>query len=251
MKIEPSEPPDSEGAALVRLGLKLGLGERGEYLAEYLDQRRVRRVAIRLKQLGEMAEGEGLSAEALLERVQENDDAAEFVDEVVDVASRARYEPTLKYLARCLATALAFGEDAVLDMDWVKLRAVRDVESVHVCLLHMVKATQDRRAAAVSRRQLFKTEPEPQRPAAESDLVEIERRSAGGLPESCFHAVMAVLIRNGLVATEQDVDVEVEVELDIELAEANASPSTAAETRYRVTGLGLELLDDISEAGQL
>ena len=35
----------AESGALVRLGLKLGLGKRGEYIAEYLDDRRARRIS--------------------------------------------------------------------------------------------------------------------------------------------------------------------------------------------------------------
>lgn len=250
MDIDGSSLPDSQAGALVRLGLKLALGKRGEYLAEYLDQQGSRRVVRRLQQLGEMAERRGLSGEKLLERVQGNDDAAEFVEEVVDVAGRARYEPKLRYLARCLATALASSDDAIPDMAWAKLQAVRDLDSMHVRLLHAVKSTQDRRAEAAARRQLFQTKRMRALPAGEGVLVENERRSGpGGLPESSFHAVMAVLVRNGLVATEQDVEVEVDVELDIDNAEASASPSTVAETMYRVTGLGLELLEDLSDAG--
>lgn len=248
MDVDPSSLPDSQGGALVRLGLKLALGKRGEYLAEYLEQQSSQRIVRRLKRLGEMAEDQGLSSETLFERVRKSDDAAEYVDEVVDMASRARYQPKLKYLAKCLAAALATADDAIPDMAWAKIQAVRDLDSMHVRLLHAVKSTQERRSEAAARRQLFHTEPMRSLPAGESVLIEHKGRGTAALPTSSFHAIMAVLVRNGLVATEQDVAVDVDVELDIDNAEASASPSTVAETMYRVTGLGLELLEDLSEA---
>ncbi len=122
-------------------------------------------------------------------------------------------------------------------MAWAKIQAVRDVDSMHVRLLHAVKSTQERRSEAAARRQLSHTDPMRSLPATESVLIEHKGWGTAGLPTSS-HAIMAVLVRNGLVATEQDVEVDVDVELDIDNAEASSSPSTVAETMYRVTGLG-------------
>lgn len=61
---------------------------------------------------------------------------------------------------------------------------------------------------------------------------------------------MAVLVRTGLVTTEQTVDVEVEIDLDLKGEVADAIPSADTTTLYRVTGLGLDVLESVQEADQ-
>ncbi len=97
----------SHAGSLVRLGLKLSLGSRGEYVTEYLDERAARRSARRLEILGDAATEAGLSAESAQARIDESDAAAELVDEIVSVAQQARYDEKVQYLGRCLAQALA------------------------------------------------------------------------------------------------------------------------------------------------
>src|SRR4051794_32901364 len=93
----------SETTALVRLGLKMTLGTRGEYLSEYLDERAIRRKARRLEILGEAATQAGLSSTEMFDRIEVDDDAAELLGDVLQSAQSARYEPKLRYLGRCLA----------------------------------------------------------------------------------------------------------------------------------------------------
>ena len=88
----------SEGEALVRLGLKFLLGPRGEYIAEYLDDRRRRRVSERIAELGRHAEEAGASVYAVVERLHEDDETAEYLEEIIEVAAGTRYARTLQYL---------------------------------------------------------------------------------------------------------------------------------------------------------
>jgi len=240
--------PVSDGGALVRLGLKVALGARGEYIAEYLDERRAKRMSARLARLGDLVTEEGVSLDDLLDRVQADDEAAEFVEKVIDVAARARYEPKLRYLARCLANGITTSDDAIPDMAWAKIEAVRDLEAVHVRLLHDLRSAQDRRATALSRQQLIPSD-RPLPSVAEFVLIEDKRRGGhGGLPASTFHVVMAVLLRSGLVASKHDVEVEVEIDLDVKAESADASPNTSTTIMYRTTELGIEVLSELREA---
>ena len=79
-----------ESQALVDLALKVVLGQRGEYVVGYLENRRRQRVATRLDALRESAEEAGLTQHGLVERVEADDDYAEFTERVLEVASRSR-----------------------------------------------------------------------------------------------------------------------------------------------------------------
>jgi hypothetical protein len=103
--MSPKRP--SLGGDIVRLGLKLGLAKRGEYLVEFLDDRKRARHERRLGQLGESAEAAGLDRESLVERVENDDLAQELLEEFLAVAQESRSEIKLRYLGRCLAAALA------------------------------------------------------------------------------------------------------------------------------------------------
>jgi hypothetical protein len=58
---------------------------------------------------------------------------------------------------------------------------------------------------------------------------------------------MAVLLRSGLVSSEQQADLEVEIDLNIGDAYAEASPTADMLTMYRVTALGREVLTELRD----
>ena len=72
----------SLGGDIVRLGLKVGFARRGEYLVEFLDERKRARHERRLGQLGVSAEAAGLDPERLVERVENNDLAQELLEDI-------------------------------------------------------------------------------------------------------------------------------------------------------------------------
>jgi hypothetical protein len=237
--------PSSESGALVRLGMKIALGKRGEYLAEYLDDRRMRRVSHRLARLGEWAQTAGASVDDVVQRVESDDEAAEVIEHIVEVAVGSRYEPKLRYLARCLANFINGGDAASPDLTFAKVSAIEDLEAIHVRLLYGVKHAQDQREASVPRGAFVHASVLQ---VVEADLVERDGFTSGGIPPSSFDAVMAVLTRTGLVAAQAEIDVEVEVDLDAEGGVAETSPSASTRMVYRVTGLGLEVLDALEVA---
>lgn len=234
---------ESEARALARLGLKVAFGDRGVHVSDYLEERRQRRIAQRLNVVAESVAESGVSPNALLERVEEDDDVAELLEEVLTAARGARYQPKLQYLGRCLAAALTTRDDAAIDTTRMRVFAVRELESVHVRLLVEVRQTQDRIAAAAPR--LAFVHDATDRGASERALVEDAKRGRGGFPAAHFQAAMAVLVRNGLVAVEQEVEVELEIELDSEEQTADGTPSATSRPVYRMTGLGREILDEL------
>lgn len=238
---EPSPPP-SEGAALVRLGIKLVGGKRGEYLSEYLDNRRVRRIAERVEKLGDAIEGEGVSLDELAAAVEEDDAAAELLEAAVNASTTSRFDEKIAYLGRCLAHAVATDDRATTDLAWARIAAVRDLEVIHVRLLHQLKSTADRRANGNP--QAFVRNPHTVPLGA---LVK-SSRNPSGMPISTFHTVMAVLIRNGLVSSDVDVSVEVEVYVTEGEESAHAEPDVDTETDYRLTALGLEIFEALESA---
>lgn len=85
-------------------------------------------------------------------------------------------------------------------------------------------------------------------PVTADALTDNPRLQREGFPAASFHAAMAILIRNGLVTSEQDVSVEIEIELDTKHDSAEGIPSTTIETVYRTTGLGVDVLADLVAA---
>jgi hypothetical protein len=236
-------PATSESASLVRLGLKMSLGKRGEYLSDYLDERSLRRRSRRLEILGEAAENAGLSSEELFVRINSDDDAAELLESVLSSAQRSRYEPKLKYLGRCLATALNSTDDAALDTAWIKVAAIEQMEAAHVRLLNATRGAQQKRLDRYPR--LGSPTEERLPPVGQGALVP-RTTQKGAITAATFHSLMAVLIASGLVSTEQEVDVTVDIEIDTDDQTAEGNPSATSNTLYSVTPLGIELLDELA-----
>jgi hypothetical protein len=228
--------------ALAQLGLKLVLNKRGEYLSDYLEARRRERESRRISAVGRAAAGAGLPLDSLVERIENDDDAAELLEEVIETARSSRYEAKLAYLGRCLAAALQGNDDAAFDTTWMKLAAVKDLESAHVKLLHAIRMAE--RPGSQPR---FRTGPPGATlfPVSEYALIENPSRGRRGFPASTFHALMAILVRNGLVILDQDVDVEIDIELDADAKAAEGSPSATSTTTYRLSALGVDVLDDL------
>ena len=242
-KLHPDIP--SKGEALVSLALKLGLGKRGEYLAEYLEIQRSQRTSHRLTILGEAAADAGLSADVLLQRVTNDDDAAELLDQVIDTAKASRYEPKVAYLGRCLAAAIATEDAPAIDTAWLRIGAVTDLDAIHVRLLHGIRGAQIQRADERPRLPSLETSDIPVTEKAITDV------SGLGLPgTSAFHTVMAALIRNGLVAVAQAVDLDVELDIDFDDQTFDGDQSATSSTVYVLTLLGLEVLDELYASGQ-
>lgn len=237
----------SVGGDIVRLGLKVGFAKRGEYLVEFLDDRKRARHERRLGQLGESAEAAGLDPENLIDRVENNDLAQELLEDIFAVAQESRSEIKLKYLGRCLAAALA-GDDAAIDIGFMKVAAVRDLEAPHIRLLALLE-----QAAKMS---LHVDESTTDNWDALISHIAVHRRRltrAGkdeeGFDKTVFDSVMATLVRTGLVAESPVVDVDVDttvtenrgVHIDYD---AESDVTVDADTTYRVTLLGLDLLSE-------
>lgn len=244
MAMNGTEPPEqgSLGGDMVRLGLKLGLSKRGEYLVEFLDQRRAVRQQRRLAELGTFAKEAGLESANLVERIEDDDDVQEFVEEVLSVAQTTRSQAKLRYLGRCLAAALS-GDDAAIDTGFMKLAAVQDVEGPHIRLLGLLER------AARERVQLDRLPLSEQANVVANIPVSRRRLTRDGFPDSEFDSVMATIVRSGLVAEAPVVEVEVETAVTENRGvhtnyEADSDVTVDASTAYRLTLLGLELVDD-------
>lgn len=235
----------SDVAALARLGLKLGFGRRGEYIAEFLDDRRMRRLAGRVEALGNAVEAAGLDLEDLAKRVEANDETAELLERIVEVAARSRYGPKVRYLARCLVNFANGTDDATPDMTFAKVAAVADLEAIHVQLLHRVRSQQQQRAEDSSHYDFVAAS---KLLVTRRDLASADAGSNDGrMPLSAFQPVMATLTRHGLVEAVTDVEVEVDIHLDISDEIADASPSSSTTTGYRLTELGTEVLNVLED----
>ncbi len=226
----------SEVGALARLGLKLAFGERGVHLAEYLDDRRIRRSSARIEKLGDWAMEDGVDTNDILELVAEDDEAAEVVESIVQIAARSRYEPKLRYLAKCLSNFVKGNAGASPDITFAKVAAVAELDAVHVQAMHGIRAAQT--AAARRTRQ-----PERVNPAtvfvSRSDIEGTRRESP---LQTVFDPVIATLLRTGLVESETDVDVDVQINLDVKGEAAEAIPFASTTITYRMTPLGHEVL---------
>lgn len=234
----------SELGALVRLGLKVVLDQRGVYIADYLDDRRVRRATARINELGALLDGEDLTVDELTSRVESDDQASEFFEDVLEVAARTRYAPKLRYLARCLSNALKTKDGAIPDMTWLRMAAVRDLEAIHIRLLDVIRVAQHEPRGPV-----------PESVALDPDSTPVEeylitRQSAASglvLDETTLQTVMALLIRHGLVAHDTHVEVQMEIDLSVGDNSAFAEPDTDVVSTYKVTALGIEILEAIGE----
>ncbi|MCE9622310.1 MAG: hypothetical protein K8R99_08205 [Actinomycetia bacterium] len=187
----------------------------------------------------------GVDTDALIDQIEHDDGAAEFFERVVGIAAKSRHEPKLRYLARCLANFINTADDAAPDMSWARVEAVEDMEAIHLRLLHQVRAAQNRREEEAQA--WLSGGAASDLPIAEATLIEDRRRDRKGLPAGSFQPIMAVLIRSGLVVGKLSVEVDLDVSIDLQDGSMDGSPEVRSEMMYRVTPLGLEVLELIGE----
>jgi len=230
---EGQDPNRSEVFELAKLGASLVLGGRGDALAEYLDDRRTCRHRDRLAKMSAALEEAGVSGERLEEEVRAKDETQELFESVVSAAARSRYDEKIAYLGRVMASAIDGTGGAILDGQWLRVRAVEHLEPIHVQLLSVLRT--DRGAC-----ELFEI-----RGIAEDRSIDI----------SDFEACMGLLVRHGLVAERVQLELDIDVDID-EPGEPGVMPDetttniwrSEAVPTWRLTELGVEIVSALRES---
>lgn len=137
------EPPRSEALEITKLAMTFVLGPRGTAIGTYIDERRADRLRKRVARLGEAAAQAGMQPADLLREIEAGDDVQELLEDVLAVAGRSRYDSKIDYLGRVLANAIKGTDDARLDTARLRLRAVDDLEPMHVELLWLVDSVSE------------------------------------------------------------------------------------------------------------
>jgi hypothetical protein len=120
----------------LRLVLRLLSPARAEAIISYLDDRSARRQR-RIEEMADAAESEaGEPFAALLGRAQSDDDRSDLANDVLSQAADAASAWKIRALGRALALGLLASDDAAIDEVRLMVRAMRDLESPHVRILH-------------------------------------------------------------------------------------------------------------------
>ncbi len=230
---ESASVPRSEGFELAKLGASVLLGKRGDALATYLDERRSHRFQERLSRLQAELEGQGFSGVQLEERLVESDETQELLEAAATVAVRSRYDEKISYLARVLVSALRGSSGASLDTQWLRVKAIEDLESVHVQALSLLSPS-----------------------GGTSWRLIRQRAEERGIDHSVFESCIGLLVKVGLVLEKQELELDLEVDI-VEPDKGQMPNETSVETwgsevetQWRLTSLGSEILQELTEASR-
>lgn len=231
-------PERSEGLEAAKLGLEVMFGARGSSVARYLDKRREDRHRERLSRLAGATHDAGLDDEQLVDRLQEDDPLQELFERVATAASSSRYDEKIDYLGKVLAAAVAGTSAARLDDAWMRVRAVEELEPLHVQVLWLIWNLQ------------------PGDSGVSRDRV-VRGAREHGFDSALFEAGVGLLRHHGLLDDIFELDLSIDV--TIEEPERGQMPTEASaetfgsevDTAWRLTQLGTEVLGALAAAGGL
>lgn len=190
------EPSRSEPLELTKLGLEVVFGTRGAAMSKYLEKRRADRHRKRLHELRDAASAEGMDQDTLLAKLRADDDLQELFEQIAETAMRSRYEEKIKYLGKVLASAAKGTGDARIDTARLRVRAVADLEPMHVQLLWVISLTERTTSSPVSRSSLEHT------------------AKSLGVDLAAFEACVGLLRRHGLLHESPKLELEIDVEVE-------------------------------------
>ncbi|MEA2704931.1 MAG: hypothetical protein QOD63_2876 [Actinomycetota bacterium] len=229
--------PRSEPHELTKLGLEVVFGGRGKAVAQYLDKRRIDRHRDRLSKLAIATVEAGVSNEELLNCIANDDDLQELFEKVATTATRSRYDEKITFLGKVLANASKRTDPVQLDTAWLRVRAVEDLEPMHIQLLWLIDIAN--------------------RLWSSTTLRTLERvAESKGIDGAVIEAGIGLLRRHGLI--DETTELELEVEVDIVEPDKGELPSdTTVDTSgsevkitWELTALGAELLRELRNSQQ-
>ena len=231
-----SDPPRSEPHELAKLSLEVMLGARGTSVDTYLDKRRNDSHRERIGKLGAATVAAGVDQDELMTSLESDDGLQELFEQVADTATRSRYDEKITYLGKVLANTVKGTGGAQIDSAWLRLRAVEDLEPMHVQLLWLIHVTQPQWGGPARRGKLQNT----------AERMEID-----------FAAVehgIGLLRRHGLVEESPELDLEVDVEIEEPDKTGDPPSETTVDTSgsdvtvgWTITALGTEILEELKD----